>query len=361
MKFLLVNWTTSKDLKGVCEAVFSDLGTILTGMGHETKSVSFNSVKDIIGGGIERDDMKFFEVEASHMIDRYCSHYMKLFPETRIISNAGVTNFWYKKPNTINIFNDPYRAIVNGLLKWGLYGLKTYNKYGNICALMQEGGAEGAKNIAVSEFMANEMMKIGITPDRTIRHGVDTELFKPMKREEIRVKYGIPNDMPVIVWSKDFHPVAGFHILSQLIRKFSDVFWVLNFKSGQSYRPKAKNVKIVQPMERERMAEFYNLGDLCINPSIVESFGLAPLEAMSCGIPCVLNNTGFVWDRSIEDEITERPYGLIVNQWQVKPYEKAIKMMLDGGKKLKPRKWVIDNGYTIERWSGEWKDLIKKI
>jgi glycosyltransferase involved in cell wall biosynthesis len=325
MKFLLVNWTQIDELKGGCETIFSELSKIITEMGHETKMVSFNSAKRVLGIGLEKSSMGFFEAEASHIIDRYCSHYVKLFPETIIISNAGITNFWYKNPNTIN---------------------------------MQEKSAEGAKNIAISEFMANEMRKIGIEPYRIIPHGIDLELFKPMDKEELREKYNVPKDMTVAVWSKSFEPTSGFHIISNLVKKFKDIFWVLNFKNQQNYKPKAKNVLIVQPIEREKMPELYNLADLCINPSVAESFGLVPLEAMACGVPCILSNTGFVWEKDMEKDIEERTYGLLVNRWDTKAFSEAIEMMLEGKSKFRPREFA--EKYNMEKWKSDWKEIINE-
>jgi glycosyltransferase involved in cell wall biosynthesis len=358
MKFLLVNWTQIDELKGGCETIFSELSKIITEMGHETKMVSFNSAKRVLGIGLEKSSMGFFEAEASHIIDRYCSHYVKLFPETIIISNAGITNFWYKNPNTINIFNDPYRATINKLVRLGFYGATTLNKFGMICVKMQEKSAEGAKNIAISEFMANEMRKIGIEPYRIIPHGIDLELFKPMDKEELREKYNVPKDMTVAVWSKSFEPTSGFHIISNLVKKFKDIFWVLNFKNQQNYKPKAKNVLIVQPIEREKMPELYNLADLCINPSVAESFGLVPLEAMACGVPCILSNTGFVWEKDMEKDIEERTYGLLVNRWDTKAFSEAIEMMLEGKSKFRPREFA--EKYNMEKWKSDWKEIINE-
>jgi glycosyltransferase involved in cell wall biosynthesis len=361
MRFLLANWTSIDETKGGCESVFDDLRKLITGMGHEAKAVSFDKAKVVMGLGMERKDMNFFEAEASHVIDRYCHQYLKLYPGTRIISNAGVTNFWYKNPNTTNIFNDPYRTIVDRLLRLGVYGSPTYNKIGNICVLMQKEGGKGARNIAVSDFMADEMERIGVRPDRTIAHGVDTERFKPMDKEKLRKKYGVPDGVPVVVWSKDFHPVAGFSIISHLVNKFQDVHWVLNFKYKQNYKPRLKNVTIVQPVGREVMPEIYNLGDFLINPSVTESFGLVPLEAMSCDIPCILSNTGLVWERGMKKDIEERPYGILVDPWTSQSYEKAVEMMLEDGRKYGPRKWVMNNGFTKERWERDWKGLIGEI
>ncbi len=359
MRLLLCNWTKHSELLGGCESLFRDLEGVAKDI--KPKMVTFSHANAVLGLNLEKKNMGFFECEASHIIDRYCRNYLNIFPKTNIISNAGIVNIWYKNKNTTNIFNDPYEFITKEMLRRGLHGAKEYNRYGMIAHNMQVKSAEGARNIAISGFMENEMKKAGVEIDRTIRHGIDTEVFKPMDRENLRKKYGIPDDKKVIIWSKDFHLAAGYHIVADLVNKFKDIYWVLNFKYKQNYRPKSKNVRILEPMDRAKMAEFYNLGDFLINPSIAESFGYVPLEAMSCGIPTILSNTGFVWEKDINEVVEKRKYGLLVSDWSTDAYAKAIEIMLKEESGFKPRNHVINEKLTLERWEKEWKDLICEI
>jgi len=46
------------------------------------------------------------------------------------------------------------------------------------------------------------------------------------------------------------------------------------------------------PIEHEALANYYNAADVLVLPSYHESFGLAALEAMSCGTPIVAARVG---------------------------------------------------------------------
>jgi len=358
-RFLLVNWTSYDEIKGGCESIFNDLKNLLIDAGHEAKMITFRHANEVLAMGIERKKSMFFEVETSHLLDRYVSHYLKLYPKTNVISNAGLVNYWYKNKRTTNIFNDPFRLIVDVMARMALYGPADYNKYACILNLMQKESMNGAKNVAISDLTAYEMKRMGITPDITIPHGVDRKIFHPMDKMELREKYGIPKDATVAVWAKDFTPVAGFHILAKLIKEFKDIYWVLQFKNMRDYKPKYKNVKILQPIKRNIMPEIFNLGDFLVNPSIIESFGLVPLEAMACGIPCVVGNTGFIWDKKMEKDIEKKQYGIVVRNSSKVAYTKAINKLLEKKKEFRPREFT--KKYDISIWRKAWTDLAEKL
>lgn len=362
MKFLLVNWTKKEEQKGGCETLFSNLDKILKEMGHETRFINFDDAKTGLAmEGMKRENTHLFEVEGSHIIDRYCRNYLKFSPETHIISNAGIVNIWYKHKNVTNIYNDPYDAIVKKIMRYGMASISDLNRYCYINTILQKWGSLGASNIAISNFMVSEMKKLDIIPDKIIFHGVDTEMFKPFTEEKkyyLREKYGIPNDMKVAIWSKDFNPTSGFNILSELIKKHKDVFWILQFKNEMNSRYKAKNVKIMKPIDYEKMPEMYNMADFCVNCSIAESFGMVPLEAMACGVPCVMTNTGFVWEENMMNDVTKRDYGYLVNRWEKISFSNAIQQLLES-KKINPRTYA--EQFNMENWKKNWKSYIEDL
>jgi len=45
------------------------------------------------------------------------------------------------------------------------------------------------------------------------------------------------------------------------------------------------DVVFLGPIEREKLPYYYSVADICVAPSLYESFGLVAVEAMACGTP----------------------------------------------------------------------------
>lgn len=54
--------------------------------------------------------------------------------------------------------------------------------------------------------------------------------------------------------------------------------------------------------KQEEVYFFLSLGDIFLMPSQTESFGLAALEAMACGLPCISSNAGGLPELNIHGE-----------------------------------------------------------
>ena len=146
--------------------------------------------------------------------------------------------------------------------------------------------------------------------------GVDTNYFAPlsdMQRKDNRAKYNIPKSAFVLLWmgrisaldKADLQPLIM--VLYRLIRKNHDKKIMLIIagydKPNLEFVPSIKayaeslgiidNLIFINPEQNERN-EVYNLADVYVAPTdnIQETFGLAPLEAMACGLPQIVAD----WD-----------------------------------------------------------------
>lgn len=72
-----------------------------------------------------------------------------------------------------------------------------------------------------------------------------------------------------------------------------------------------KHVKVISDVTQTELNKYYNLADLFVSTSTNETFGLAPVEAMICGTPCVVPAYG-----GFRDTVTPEVGTLVSATWE---------------------------------------------
>ncbi len=171
-------------------------------------------------------------------------------------------------------------------------------------------GARRAKRIlSISEYTKNDLVEIyKIDPEKIIVTycGV-SERFRPLrdrsKIERVLEKYGIPSEYILYVGKLEARKnvarlLRAYHQLRQETRcphklvlvgnrsyLYSDIFETVDDLALQ------EDVWVLENIPRGELPAFYNGASLFVFPSLLEAFGLPPVEAMACGIPVVVSNT----------------------------------------------------------------------
>lgn len=143
----------------------------------------------------------------------------------------------------------------------------------------------------------------------SIHNGVDTDVFKPLvNKEELKKKYNIPLDKQIVLFSiskiNDIN--KGYIYITETIKKIKDnnIYFVgvgdINIKGNE------KIGVIGYVSEEKSLAEVYNLADVLIYTSLVETMPLTVIESMSSGLPVVAFNIPGV------QELTDKDCGFLV-------------------------------------------------
>lgn len=132
----------------------------------------------------------------------------------------------------------------------------------------------------------------------TILLGVDLDLFKPMNKHtaknEVAQILNKPElvDLPIVGFLSRFQPEKGAGIYIKIAELLPEACFLvtaptLNFYEQQRFPP---NLIYLSQQPRDRLPYIFNAFDVYCLPSMVgeETFGLAVLEAMACGIPPVV-------------------------------------------------------------------------
>ena len=165
---------------------------------------------------------------------------------------------------------------------------------------------------AVSEFLRRETVREFRTerPIEVIHNFVDTELFRPKATCAARKRLS-PNGEKVLMHISNFRKVKNLPVLLQV---FNDVqkhvparlALVGDGPERESVERQAEDLGIIDRVDflgdQEFVAELLPAADVFLLPSQHESFGLAALEAMSCGVPVVGSRIGGLPEVIVHEE-----------------------------------------------------------
>ncbi len=141
---------------------------------------------------------------------------------------------------------------------------------------------------------------------RVIPPGIDTDVFRPQEKAQCRAELGIPPDAFVIAAGAASLTDINKNIpwlLEQLagLSELEDVMVVL-LGEGTLEIPIGLNVRLTGGVgDRIKRAMLFNAADVFVSASLMETYGLTLIEAMSCGIPVVAFRTGGV-PEAVPDE-----------------------------------------------------------
>nr|BFD32745.1 glycosyltransferase family 1 protein [Pigmentibacter ruber] len=158
--------------------------------------------------------------------------------------------------------------------------------------------------ITVSNFSKQEIIKyFNIKPEliHVIYNGVQ-ENFKPInffpkeKIENVLKKYDLPEKYIFSLGNSKPHKNLARVIESYCAGKFDLPLVILTNVQEQidelikDFNCK-KKVKTITYIDEEDFPIVYGLSKIFIYVSLYEGFGLPPIEAAACGVPCIVSNT----------------------------------------------------------------------
>jgi len=163
--------------------------------------------------------------------------------------------------------------------------------------------SKSAAITAVSEYLAHKTQAIFRLKQKplVIPNFVDTGLFAPEAKLDLRAIYAEPNEY-LFVHASNFRPVKQVTWLIQLFQRLIGAGLPSKLLLIGDGPERATCERIVREAHLERQVlfmgavmevqEFLALGDIFLIASQEESFGLAALEAMACGVPVVAPAVG---------------------------------------------------------------------
>lgn len=179
--------------------------------------------------------------------------------------------------------------------------------------------------LAISRVIRDEFLACGVPASRIaqIPNGIETDAFPAADattRARLRAELGLPAESFLFAYSGKLNRGKG---LEMLIRAWSRVHaarreahLVLIGAGGQQFlscedalRREAEQCNLIDAITFTgyvtRVADYLRACDAFVFPSENEAFGLALLEALSCGLPALASATGGILD-IVEDGVNGR-------------------------------------------------------
>ena len=145
--------------------------------------------------------------------------------------------------------------------------------------------------VGVSEWVTKNIAESFLKDKdiRVIRNGIDTKIFYPKsveKPQKLRDKFIILS--VAMSWSKN----KGLDDLVQMSELLADdeILILIGLQDDVIETLPKKIIGLSHTETEEKLADWYNVADVCVSASVEETMGLTIAEAMACGTPAAVYN-----------------------------------------------------------------------
>lgn len=354
-KLVLVDYYNSNQNKGGVQTVMDNFKRI-------SSNVDIIDSSTVIKNQQQSNNLLWFELGVSAKIDKYLRVYNTFCKPDFIIKNSCVATF-HPMSNQIALLQDNNIRGPEILNKYGLYNDEKCELFRYGYTNLQRTTMENSiTTVAVSKQIAEDYEKELEMEKGTIKViplGVDNDFWtscSPDRRNELRTQLGIPINAKVGISVTKYHQIKGFQLLTKLCRDFPDVYWIIvtSHTIPNHLKVRLKNVLLLGNQTHEAIKTLYQISDFYVCTSMCESFGLAPIEAMSCGVPLITTSVGqFAYDKGFKN------YGIAVGEPEYNNISSAVdKIMTNKQLVFTPEEYIIDNNLTIQDWVRNWISLL---
>lgn len=156
-----------------------------------------------------------------------------------------------------------------------------------------------------------------------IHNFIDLDVFKPTLDDSIKNKYHIEQNKKIILgvaaqWTIS-KGIEYFKALSKIIDNEKETIVMVGL-SDKQIKSLPSNITGIKKTENiEELVKIYSMADVLFNPSIQETFSMVTLEAMACGLKCVVFNS------TATPELINNNTGKIIKKFDLKNIKEIYK------------------------------------
>ena len=186
--------------------------------------------------------------------------------------------------------------------------------------------------VTPSQWLANQLKNSFLSkyPVKVINNGIDLNIFKPTKDDNVIKKYGIKTKKIILGVASIWDKRKGYNDFIKL-RKIlnSDITIILVGLNEKEIKCLPQGIIGIKRTECiEDLVKLYSIADVFVNPTMVDNFPTTNIEALACGTPIITYNTGG------SPEAIDNLTGKVVNKGDVYGLYHAITVILNDGKNM---------------------------
>lgn len=234
--------------------------------------------------------------------------------------------------------------------------------------------------LSISSAITAEYHRVGVPDDQIVEitNGIDADRFAPVERSRkrhLRARLDLPADQRLFLYTGRLAEGKGLEWLLEVWRDLAsehpDAHLVL-VGSGQGFamdieeqlrryvRGEGLGGRVTFTGSVQNVHEYLQAADVFVLPSRSESLGIALLEAMACGLPCVATAVGGILDIVVDEQ-----NGLLVSYGDSEGLRLALRRLLASpelAERLAERaRATILERFDIHRITEEYLDLFDRL
>ena len=162
--------------------------------------------------------------------------------------------------------------------------------------------------VAVSNKVRNELITFyGVNPNRikVIYNGVNIDKFVVIDKHRARQQLGLPLNRRYALWVGRDPLRKGLSTARKVIDGIPDFHLLVVGIEGES----SGNTVFLGSLSENQLIYAYNAADFLLFPTMYEGFPVAPMEAMSCGLPIIVSK-----ESNMGEIIKDGVHGFVINE-----------------------------------------------